>query len=55
VCIDVFSRYTWVTPMKNKTKETVCESMKKILKDIQPAIINCDQGSEFNSHVFFKN
>ena len=29
VCIDIFSRYTWVIPMKNKTKETVCESMKK--------------------------
>ena len=47
-CIDVFSRYAWVEPMKNKT---AAESKKAIQLIIaigrKPKIIYTDDGNEF--------
>ena len=31
--IDLFSRYAWLTPLKNKKGESVAEGYKKILDD----------------------
>ena len=30
ICIDVFTRYLYIEPMKDKTKETVVKHLKKI-------------------------
>ena len=54
--IDVFSRYAWVEPLKNKNTTTITEVMNKIIGDMKPKpeIINCDNGSEFISSSFQK-
>jgi len=54
--IDVFSRYAWVEPLKNKNTATITEVMNKIIGDMKPKpeIINCDNGSEFISSSFKK-
>ena len=47
--IDLFSRYTWVIPLKNKKGESIVEGFKKILDDSnrKPNKIWVDHGSEF--------
>jgi len=53
-CIDVFSRYAWVEPMKNKTAEESKKALERIIaKGRIPAIIYSDGGSEFKG-VFEK-
>jgi transposase InsO family protein len=52
VCIDVFSKYAWVVPLKNKTGPTLVEAFKVILTSgRKPEKIMKDQGTEFlNKH-----
>ena len=52
VCIDVFSKYAWVVPLKNKTGPTLVEAFKVILASgRKPEKIMTDQGTEFlNKH-----
>ena len=47
--IDLFSRYAWVIPLKNKKEESIVEGFKKILDDSnrKPNKIWVDHGSEF--------
>ena len=51
--IDVFSKYGWIVPIKNKKGETVAEAFKKILKEGRtPNKLWVDAGKEFyNQHV----
>ena len=49
ICIVVFTRYLYIEPMKDKTKETVVKHWKKILKDEKPEVLEMDFGSEFVS------
>lgn len=51
--IDVFSKFGWIVPIKNKKGETVAEVFKKILKEgRKPNKLWVDRGREFyNSHV----
>ena len=51
VCIDVFSKYAWVVPLKNKTPSLV-DAFKTILSSRRkPEKIITDQGTEFfNKH-----
>ena len=54
--IDLFSKYTWVVPLKDKKGATITNSFQKIL-DIskrKPNKMWVDQGSEFYSNVFKK-
>ena len=47
-CIDVFSRYAWVEPLKNKTAYECKKAIERIFnKGRQPSIIYSDAGSEF--------
>jgi hypothetical protein len=47
-CIDVFSRYVVVEPLKTKTGDVVLEAFKKIIKTMKPCNnLNVDEGSEF--------
>ena len=49
VAIDVFSRYAWVEPMKNKTAKEVERGLMIILNQVKPRKIRTDGGSEFNN------
>ena len=57
--IDVFSKYGWIVPKKNKKGLTTAEAFKLILKEgRQPEKLWVDKGTEFyNPHVksLFKN
>ena len=52
VCIDVFSKYLWVIPLKTKTGPALVTAFKKILESgRKPEKIQTDQGTEFfNKH-----
>ena len=52
--IDLFSRYSWVIPLKNKEGESIVEGFKKILDDSnrKPNKIWVDHGSEFYNNKF---
>ena len=52
VCIDVFSKYIWVVPLKNKKGPSLVEAFKIILASRRkPIKIITDQGTEFfNKH-----
>ena len=51
--IDVFSKYGWIVPLKDKKGESVAEAFKTIFKEgRKPQYIWVDQGKEFyNKHV----
>ena len=52
--IDLFSRYAWVVPLKNKKGEIIVEGFKKILDNSnrKPNKIWVDHGSEFYNNKF---
>ena len=45
--IDVFSKYGWLIPLKNKTGITVSEAFKTLFKERKPMFIWADKGTEF--------
>ncbi|PIK43278.1 hypothetical protein BSL78_19869 [Apostichopus japonicus] len=47
-CIDIFSKYAWVIPLKDKTGTSLKRAFLDILKDgRQPRKLQTDKGSEF--------
>ena len=53
VCIDVFSKYAWVVPLKNKTGPSLVNAFKVTLSSgRKPEKIMTDQGTEFLNHHF---
>lgn len=51
--LDVFSKYGWIIPLKDKKGESVAEAFKTILKEgRKPEYLWTDKGKEFyNKHV----
>lgn len=48
VCIDLFSRFLWVEPLKNKQGKTVAEALSRILSHTKsPLVIRHDAGLEY--------
>ena len=45
--IDVFSKYGWIVPLKDKKGETVAEAFKEIFKERKPGKLWTDKGKEF--------
>ena len=45
--IDIFSKYGWIIPLKNKKGETVAEAFKEIFKERKPEKLWTDKGKEF--------
>ena len=45
--IDVFSKFGWIEPLKNKKGETVANAFEKIFKCRQPRLLWTDKGKEF--------
>ena len=52
--IDLFSKYAWVAPLKNKQSSTVINAFQKIISKRNPSKIWVDQGSEFYNNAFKK-
>ena len=51
--IDLFSKYAWVVPLKNKRAIAIVNAFQKIIsKGRQPNKIWVDQGSEFYNNLF---
>lgn len=53
VCVDVFSRYVWCAPLRNKTAADVAREMKKIFEDAEmtPTLLLSDNGLEFRGEL----
>ena len=47
--IDIFSKYGWVIPLKNKKGETVAEALKNIFEKRKPEKLWTDKGTEFKN------
>ena len=45
--IDIFSKYGWVVPLKNKEGKTVASALKTIFKERKPEKMWVDKGKEF--------
>ena len=54
--IDIFSKYAWVVPLKDKKGTSIANAFQKILKesDRKPNKIWVDKGSEFYNSSFEK-
>ena len=53
VCIDVFTRFLWVVPLKSKHGKIVAEALETIVKKNTPVRIQSDHGTEFwNTNVY---
>ena len=52
VTVDVFSRFGYVVPMKDKTTANVIIAFKKVLQSAKPNKIMADNGTEFTSKAF---
>ena len=52
--IDIFSKYAWVVPLKDKKGVSIVNAFQKILKDSnrKPNKIWVDKGSEFYNNLF---
>jgi hypothetical protein len=52
-CIDVFSKYAWVKPLKSNEGEAILTAFKEILKEERvPEKIQTDAGKEFINKKF---
>ena len=50
--IDVYSKYGWIVPLKNKTGKEVASALVKLFKIAVPSRLWTDKGTEFyNQHV----
>ena len=50
--IDVYSKYGWIVPLKNKTGKEVAAALAKLFKIAVPSRLWTDKGTEFyNQHV----
>jgi transposase InsO family protein len=45
--IDIFSRFAWSIPLKDKTGNSVTTALKSLFKDRKPITIQSDKGTEF--------
>ena len=54
ICIiDVFSKYAWVVPIKDKTGKTLVHAFKSVLKSgRKPKSLQTDKGTEFKNEEF---
>ena len=50
--IDLFSKYAWVIPIKDKKGTSIVNAFKKIISSRKPNKIWVDQGSEFYNKYF---
>ena len=46
-CIDIFSKYSWVIPLKDKKGITIKNALEKIFNERKPKFLWTDKGKEF--------
>ena len=46
-CIDIFSKFAWVIPLKDKKGVTIKQALQKIFKQRKPKLLWTDRGKEF--------
>ena len=46
-CIDVFSKYAWAIPLKNKSSKSVVAAFELLFGNRRPANLQTDKGTEF--------
>ena len=46
-CIDIFSKFAWVIPLKNKRGITIKSALEKMFKQRKPKFLWTDRGTEF--------
>lgn len=52
-CIDVFSKFAWAVPLKDKTgKSLVVSFQDRILLKRKPRVLQTDKGTEFTNRLF---
>ena len=51
-CIDVFSKFAWIVPLKNKTGSVVTDAFKTLLIDRKCNYLQSDKGTEFLNVTF---
>ena len=51
-CIDTFSKYVWVRPLKNKSGLCVKEEFESILREKVSLYLQNDKGTEFKNTLF---
>ena len=51
-CIDTFSRYAWVCPLKTKSGQSVTEAFKSILNEEIRLMLQSDNGTEYKNVQF---
>ena len=54
VCIEDFSSYIMVEPIRNRQAKTILNAFVRIIKRecALPTLVYCDNGSEFNNKLF---
>ena len=53
IVIDIFSRYAWAEPIKDKTSQEIIKAFKKILKEgRKPRRVRSDAAKDFTSNAF---
>ena len=51
--IDLFSKYAWIVPLKDKKETSVVNAFQKLISEgRQPNKVWADQGSEFHNNSF---
>ena len=45
--IDVFSKYSWIVPLKSKTGKEVAQAIQKLFLNGHPSRLWTDKGNEF--------
>ena len=54
-CLDIFSKYAWVVPLKTKQGQELVKAFQSILASARkPSKLQTDQGTEFLNRVFQK-
>ena len=54
VVIDVFSRYAYAVPLKNKSGITLTEAFSGLVRNKKPTMLQTDKGKEFINSIFQK-
>lgn len=53
-CLDVFSKFAWAIPIKNKTGKSLVWAVSQIFAKRKPISFQTDKGSEFVNKTFLK-
>ena len=52
ICIDTFSKYAWIPPLKNKSGLCVKEACESILRETVLPYLQANKGTEFKNTLF---